>query len=66
MALKWEDALFIFALQPLPVIYLMRPREVQRIDDLQRDARVRGQLTLPPRLDRLLALTQALLPAKEG
>jgi hypothetical protein len=44
----------------------MRPREVQRIDDLQRDVAVRGQLTLPPRLDRLLALTQALLPAKEG
>lgn len=49
-----------------PVIYLMRPSEVQRIYDLQRDARVRGHLTLPPRLDQLLALTQALLPAKEG
>jgi CheY-like chemotaxis protein len=49
-----------------PVIYMMRPSEVQRIYDLQRDARVRGHLTLPPRLDQLLALTQALLPAKEG
>lgn len=49
-----------------PVIYLMRANEVQRIYDLQRDARVRGHLTLPPRLDQLLTLTAALLPAKEG
>ena len=47
-----------------PVIYLLRPNEVQHIYDLQRDARIRGPLTLPPRLDQLIALTQSLLPAK--
>ena len=45
-----------------PVIYLLRQAEIPRIYDLQRDARVRGHLTIPPRLDTLLALTQNLLP----
>lgn len=45
-----------------PVIYLLRPTEVSHIYDLQRDARVRGHLTIPPKLDSLLNLTQNLLP----
>jgi DNA-binding response OmpR family regulator len=45
-----------------PVIYLLRPAEVSHIYDLQRDARVRGHLTIPPKLDTLIALTQNLLP----
>jgi len=45
-----------------PIIYLLRPTEVSQIYDLQRDARVRGHLTIPPKLDSLLSLTQNLLP----
>jgi DNA-binding response OmpR family regulator len=45
-----------------PVIYLLRPSEVSHIYDLQRDARVRGHLTIPPKLDTLITLTQNLLP----
>ena len=49
-----------------PVIYLLRPNEVSLIYDLQRDARVRGHLTIPPRIDALLQLTQSLLPTRDG
>lgn len=45
-----------------PVIYLLRASEVSRIYEHQRDARVRGHLTIPPKLDTLLSLTQNLLP----
>ena len=47
------------------VIYLLRPNEASLIYDLQRDARVRGHLTIPPRIDTLLQLTQSLLPPRE-
>jgi CheY-like chemotaxis protein len=47
-----------------PVIYLLRPNEVSHIYDLQRDARVRGHLTIPPKLDSLITLTQTLLPPR--
>ncbi len=45
-----------------PVIYLLRAAEVSHIYDLQRDARVRGHLSIPPKLDSLITLTQNLLP----
>ncbi len=47
-----------------PVIYLIRPQDKLRFQELQRDARVRGAVEMPPRLDVLIALTEKLLPAK--
>lgn len=47
-----------------PVIYLMRPQDQQSFQNIQRDARVKGSLEMPPRLDMLIALTDKLLPAK--
>lgn len=47
-----------------PVLYLLRPNQIQSFQSLQRDARVRGQLTFPPRIDQLLALTQSILPPR--
>lgn len=47
-----------------PVIFLIRPTELQTYQELQRDVRVRGCLTSPPRLDSLLALTAGLLPER--
>ena len=47
-----------------PVIYLMRPQDKPAFQHIQRDARVKGSLEMPPRLDLLIALTDRLLPAK--
>ena len=47
-----------------PVIYLLRPGEDGRFRELQRDARVRGSIPLPPKLDALLTLAGALLPER--
>lgn len=47
-----------------PVIFLCRPADAMRVQDLQRDVRVRGSLLLPPKLDALLALTANLLPQR--
>ena len=47
-----------------PVIFLIRQQDQQRFHDLQRDARVRGAVTMPPKLDTLIALTEKLLPAR--
>lgn len=47
-----------------PVIYLMRPQDQQSFQNIQRDARVRGSLEMPPRLDTLIAMTEKLLPAR--
>ncbi len=49
-----------------PIIYLIRPGEQTRYEQLKRDARVRGSLEFPPRLDKLLALTSSLLPEKQS
>ena len=47
-----------------PVIYLMRPQDLQSFQNIQRDARVKGGLEMPPRLDTLIAMTEKLLPAR--
>lgn len=49
-----------------PVIYLLRPEEAIHWQQLSRDARVRGHLTIPPRLDQLMAATANLLPPRLG
>jgi CheY-like chemotaxis protein len=49
-----------------PVIYLTRPTDMPRFEQMKRDVRVRGSLSFPPRLDALLALTAPLLPARPG
>lgn len=45
-----------------PVIFLARPEAAAGLQGAQRDARQRGILTAPPKLDALLALTRGLLP----
>lgn len=47
-----------------PVIFLIRPTDVMRFQELQRDVRVRGSMPLPPKLDILLSLTASLLPER--
>lgn len=47
-----------------PVIFLIRPADAMRFQQLQRDVRVRGSMPLPPKLDVLLALTARLLPER--
>lgn len=47
-----------------PVIFLVRPSDAMRFQDLQRDVRVRGSMPLPPKLDVLLSLTAKLLPER--
>lgn len=47
-----------------PVIFLIRPTDSMRFDELKRDVRVRGSMPLPPKLDVLLSLTSKLLPER--
>jgi len=47
-----------------PVIFLIRPSDTMRFQELQRDVRVRGSMPLPPKLDVLLSLTSKLLPER--
>lgn len=47
-----------------PVIFLIRPTDAMRFQELQRDVRVRGSMPLPPKLDVLLSLTARLLPER--
>lgn len=49
-----------------PVIFLIRPSDAMRFQDMQRDVRVRGSMPLPPKLDVLLSLTASLLPERQG
>jgi CheY-like chemotaxis protein len=49
-----------------PVIFLIRADETARFQQIQRDARVRGQIPMPPKLDALLALTEGILPPRQG
>ncbi len=48
-----------------PVIYLLRQEDTHVWQGLSRDARVRGQVPLPPRLDLLMASTASLLPTRD-
>lgn len=45
-----------------PVIFLARAEDAPAFQTAQRDARHRGPLPYPPKLDALLALTRGLLP----
>ncbi len=47
-----------------PVIFLARPQDKARYSELQRDARVRGFVEMPPRLDAIIALVAKILPPK--
>ena len=47
-----------------PVIFICRPTDTLAFQQLQRDARVRGSLTYPPKLDALLAMTAGILPER--
>lgn len=49
-----------------PVIFLCRSSDLLRLQELQRDVRVRGSLPLPPKLDVLLSLTASLLPERSA
>jgi CheY-like chemotaxis protein len=45
-----------------PVIFIGRQTDMPEFQQLQRDARVRGCVTYPPKLDVLLGLTAGILP----
>lgn len=47
-----------------PVLYLLKPDEMVHWRDLSRHARVRGHLTMPPRLDQLLQAAASFLPPR--
>ena len=49
-----------------PVIFLLRPEESGQWQDLSRQARVRGHVFMPPRLDQLMQVTANLLPERHG
>ncbi|MFT5466097.1 MAG: DNA-binding response OmpR family regulator [Verrucomicrobiales bacterium] len=48
-----------------PIIYLGEEKHRVRIDELQRDARVRGVLLKPLRIDRVLEKARSVLPSKQ-
>jgi CheY-like chemotaxis protein len=45
-----------------PVVFLARTEDGSALSAIQRNVRLRGTLTYPPKLDALLALTTSLLP----
>ncbi|MDB6139169.1 MAG: response regulator [Verrucomicrobiaceae bacterium] len=49
-----------------PVLYLLKAEEASHAQELGRNARVRGSLFLPPRLDTLIKAAAGILPAKAG
>ena len=49
-----------------PVIFLLRPEEASEWQHLSRNARVRGLVSIPPRLDQLMSATGTLLPERSG
>lgn len=49
-----------------PVIYLLRMEESHEWQRLMREARNRGHVLLPPRLDMLMSATEGLLEARKG
>ena len=52
---------------PPPLLYLLKTEEAQLSQELMRsNARVRGTLFMPPRLDALIKATSGILPAKMG
>lgn len=52
---------------PPPLLYLLKADENLHAQELMRsNARVRGTLLMPPRLDALIKATTGILPAKTG
>lgn len=49
-----------------PVIFLARAEDGGALASLQRDVRLRGTLSYPPKLDTLISLTAGLLPEAVG
>jgi hypothetical protein len=49
-----------------PVIFLLRPDETHRAPELTRQARMRGHLVIPPKLDALFRLTAPILGSSPG
>lgn len=49
-----------------PVIFLLRPEEATQWHELSGNARVRGHLFIPPRLDQLMQTISTLLPPREA
>ncbi len=49
-----------------PVIFLARAEDGSALASLQRDVRLRGTLSYPPKLDTLISLTAGLLPDAAG
>lgn len=47
-----------------PVIYLLKADEAGHWLELSRNARVRGSVSMPPRLDMLIKATTGILPPK--
>ena len=47
------------------IVYLLRSEEVHEWQRLVRDARVRGHVLLPPRLDLLMKAVESTLPARQ-
>jgi CheY-like chemotaxis protein len=47
-----------------PIIYLLKPEASSAWQQLSRNARARGHVILPPRLDMLMQTTANLLPSK--
>lgn len=48
-----------------PIIYLGEPGDTKKVDDLRRDARVRGVLLRPFSLDKLIQQSRTVLLARE-
>jgi CheY-like chemotaxis protein len=49
-----------------PLLYLLKTDEAPHAQELARNARVRGTLFMPPRLDVLIKAATGILPAKAG
>ena len=49
-----------------PLLYLLKTDEAQHAQELARNARVRGTLFMPPRLDVLIKAATGILPSKAG
>jgi CheY-like chemotaxis protein len=47
-----------------PIVYLLHPEDVQQWQHLQRAARSKGHLLLPPKLDKLISVVGQILPRR--
>jgi CheY-like chemotaxis protein len=51
---------------PPPLVYLLRPEDADHWQQLNRNARVRGGTTMPPRLDKLMPMLEQILVRPTG